>query len=137
MPIIRHRYTKLEANLSKTNQAKVEINSSIRFTDVVRQETMKGDSSDGYLVSYDFKTSYGSDGSVVHIVGDVLYIAAKKEAREIEDTWEKEKVLPQATVLVLGNYCLMRAQMKAIGLANDLEIQSPVRLPAFEAKSKE
>lgn len=137
MPIIRHRYTKLDAELSKSNQPKVEINSSIRFVDLVRQETMEGDASDGFLVSYEFKTAYGNGGSHVHVSGEVLYIAPKKESQEIEESWEKDKALPETTVLVLGNYCLMRAQMKAIDLANDLEIQSPVRLPAFEAQSKE
>ena len=134
MPIIRHRYTKIEASSPEPVTGKFEINSAINFTELDKQKTMSGDASSGFTITYDFSTKYNKDKASVRVKGEVLYVAPKKEADEIESTWKEKKVLPEQTVLQVGNFCLMKAQMKAIELANGVDLQAPVRLPKFQPK---
>lgn len=134
MPIIRHKYTKLQSEWPKPMQGNLKINSNINFVDMREEPNISGESGTGYTIVYDFKTTYGDESATVNVRGELLYAAPKDEAKEMADLWKEKKILPERTVLQVGNFCLMRAQMKAIQLANDLDLQSPVQLPKFEAK---
>ena len=134
MPIIRHKYTTLSGVWDKPFTGNLKINSGINFVDLREEPSISGESGTGYTIVYEFTTKYGDDAATIKIAGELLYAAPKDEAKELADHWKEKKLLPEKTVLQVGNYCLLRAQMQAIAIANDLGLQSPVQLPTFEAK---
>ena len=134
MPIMRHTYTTLNARVTGQLKGKFPINSGVTFDDVREEPNISGDATRGFSILYGFTTKYGEDLAQVEVKGEVLYVAPKEEGEAILKEWKESKRLPEKNVLEVGNYCLMRAQMKAIELANDLNLQSPVQLPKFEAK---
>jgi D-serine deaminase-like pyridoxal phosphate-dependent protein len=135
MPIIRHSYTTISAEQKAPLKGQFKINSGITFVDLKEDSNVTGDSGQGFTIVYDFTTKYGETSAQDQRPRRGLLRSSNRRSQTDHRAVERQEAsCPEKTVLQVGNYCLMKAQMKAIELANDLNLQSPVQLPKFEAK---
>ena len=136
MPIIRHTTRLLNAEVREKLPLKLHVKNDITIRSVERTEGRSSDESVTFHMSYEFKATYNETVAEITIQGETVYVTSSETAEEIEKSWEERKALPEKVMLEVGNFCLMKAQMQAVMLANELDIQSPVRLPQIEPRKK-
>ncbi len=134
MSIVKHQTLKLYGEIKEQISLPVEVKNNIVITKVEEDELFKSKDSKALKIYYDFKSLYNNTQVEIEVKGLILYLKKEDEAKEILDYYNKNNLLPENVMLEVGNFALIKAQLLAISIAKDLEIQSPVMLPRMEKK---
>ena len=138
MPIIRHEMYKLHCEIKERLPTKMNVKNNISITDCKKDDTIKaGDSASTFVIDYTFTTDYAEGKGLIETKGKIFYLADSETAKELETMWEEKKMLTERVMLEAGNFGLLKSQMQAVLLANEMGIQSPVRMPLMEPKPEE
>lgn len=135
MPIVKHQTIKICGEVKEITPP-VEVKNNIVITKVEEDSVFKSKDSKALKIHYDFKSHYNNDQVLLEVKGIIIYLVPNEEAEEILNYYKEKNLLPEDTMLEVGNFALFKAQMIAISLAKDLEIQSPVLLPRMEKKEE-
>ncbi len=134
MSIVKHQTTKICGEIKNTITPPVEVKNNITITKVEEDSLFKSKESKALKIHYTFTSKYNNEQVVLEVKGFIIYLKNNKEAEEILSYYKEKNLLPEDVMLEVGNFALFKAQMLAISLAKDLEIQSPVLLPRMEKK---
>lgn len=136
MPIVRHEMYKLSCEIKERLPTQMQVKNNISITECKQDPTIKTPDATTFVIEYVFTTDYADKKGMIEIKGKIYYIADSKTATELEDIWKKEKTLSEKVMLEVGNFGLMKSQMQAVLLANEMGLQSPIRLPLMEPKKE-
>ncbi|MFT4309966.1 MAG: hypothetical protein ACMXYL_05790 [Candidatus Woesearchaeota archaeon] len=137
MPIVRHEMYKLSCEIKERLPPQMHVKNNISITGCNKDPSIKTPDATTFVIEYVFTTDYAEGKGSIEIKGKLYYIADSKTAEEITKSWEETKMLPEKVMLEVGNFGLMKSQMQAVLLANEMGLQSPVRMPLMEPKKKE
>jgi len=135
MPIVRSETTYLHAEAIKSMPRNLEIRNNISIDDVEKSTIIEN--SNALKISFNFSSDYNQKSAYLQVKGYVIFIDSSENIEKIEAEWKKNNQLTQEVMLEVGNFALMKSQMQSILLAHELGLQSPVKLPALQAKSEE
>ena len=138
MSIIGFTYTGISAEKTKDIDKKVGIRNNISIKDISEHKIPFTSTDDkSFKVSFEFLTEYSPDFGNIKIDSELFIVRPKKEANEILDEWKKNKKLRQDLVPSYFNFILRKCNLKAMILAEDLNLPSPYPLPkATPAETK-
>ena len=85
-------------------------------------------------VEFDFSSTYEPDLGNISIYANVLSLETKEEAEKILKEWKDKKKLPEPFMRQTFNFMLRRCNIKALVLAEDLNLPSPIQLPKLQSK---
>ena len=134
MTIVGVHITKVNAerNMKSTAQ-KVGINNNISVKEVHEHDFNLGDTSQkGVRFSFIFNCKYTPDIGTIDLEGDVLFLGSEDETKKILDDWKQHKRVHGEYVENILNSALMRSNIQAIKLSQDMGLPSPVPLPRVE-----
>ncbi|MBW3018075.1 hypothetical protein KY325_02880, partial [Candidatus Woesearchaeota archaeon] len=87
-------------------------------------------------VDFQFVSEYLPDLGNITIDSSIIALRPVSEITQIIKDWKGNKQLPSDLIEQLFSYVLRRCNIKAIMLAEDLNLPSPVPLPRVETRPK-
>ena len=137
MPIVSVHLKEIIANKKVESVGNVEINNKVGESAVTERD-MPGIGQKGLSIEFRYLTEYKKDGELVaeiKMAGEVLYIG--EDCKLILDTWKKDGVLPEDQHVQIVNTIFRRCAIKALVLAEDLQLPPPIGLPFAKKNPKE
>ncbi len=129
MEVVGHFLKSISCEREETLGGELNINNKITVTNI-EEEELKAIRKKALKVSYEFESRYISGKKKVaeiRITGHIFVLT--KDASKILKKWKKEKKLEENYNAFFLNVAMRRCLVKAISLAEDIGIPSPVPLP--------
>ncbi|MBU3904739.1 MAG: hypothetical protein KJ906_01155 [Nanoarchaeota archaeon] len=129
MPVLSIQLKEIVANKKSDAGGNVEINNKVGESDV-KERNMPNLGQKGLAIEFRYLTEYKKEEEIVaeiKMTGEVLYIG--EDCKLILDTWKKDGVLPEDQHVQIVNTIFRRCAIKALVLAEDLQLPPPIGLP--------
>lgn len=104
----------------------VSISSNLTLTDAY------GSNNNNIFIEFVFCCNYTPNVCSLKIEGVFIYDGPEKE--EILNEWKEKKRLDTGRFLFIHNAILYRCFVEAVGVSNDINVPSPVSMPAVSPK---
>ena len=137
MQIIGFNIEKIEAEKNSQNNIKdlkVKYNANIKS--ITLEEINIGKKQEILKVNFEFKVEYDPDIGKIFFAGHILIMEDPKKARSIAENWNKEKDTYSDFSLQMVNIILLRANIKALIIANEVNLPPHIPLPRVMQQSK-
>ena len=127
MAIVGFTFTKFGVEKKPLISKEVKIANDLQLGKV---EFVKRAEQGGEVVKFNFtyKVSYGDIGNI-DLEGYLLYADAVDKLRKLVDAWEKEKMVPVILLQQVLNAILLKCNIKALELAQEVGLPPHFELP--------
>ncbi len=130
MSIVGFNYTSISAQKTKDIDKKVGIRNNIVVKNVAEHKLPFSNPEDKALkISFEFKSEYSPNFGSIDILSDIFVVKSKTEFARILNEWKKDKRLPADLVPQYFSFILRKCNLKAMNLAEDLNLPSPYPMP--------
>ncbi|MEK6932974.1 MAG: hypothetical protein AABW56_04245 [Nanoarchaeota archaeon] len=138
MPFIGFSFDKIEATKDVEEiKGNINIKHSLNIKDVKIHEVTMDKKQDVLKFIFEFKLNYEPKVGNINLLGNMLYLEDKKKINEILANWKKNKKLPNEVMQGLFNTVLTKSNIKALDLAQDINLPPHLPMPKITAVSKE
>ncbi len=141
MQVIGLNFTKILAEKSGSFR-KSSINTNIEFTELEKTEFDILKDSEALKISFRYSITFSTsehkeaeDGKIL-FEGAITLAVSKEEAKSLKKSWKK-KQLPNNIRIPLFNLILRKCTPKAMYLADEIDLPSPVPLPKIKPKTEQ
>jgi len=136
MPILDFRFTKIKAeNSLKQIKEGVQVDMKVNFIDVEEFPKIKDSPTSALKVGFEFNLDYKGYGDI-NVMGFVVYGDENKKIKKIVDSWKKDKQLEKEISTLLMNNILVKTNVKALTLAQDINLPLHLRMPTLPLNQK-
>ncbi|MBU2589189.1 MAG: hypothetical protein KKA65_01415 [Nanoarchaeota archaeon] len=132
MSIVGLGFDKLLVDKKRPVQAPLKINSNLVVTSLEKVEGKNP----LLKFNYEFKLNYDPKIAEVIVGGHVLYTDKEKILDNILKEWKKNKKVDPDLVKQIINVAIIRSNMKAIMLAEQVSLPPHIRFPVVAGKGK-
>lgn len=132
MTVISFTFDKYNVERKKQLEVPINVENGMNITDV-REENIplsNGNKETVLRFHYEYKVDYKPNQAIIEIAGHLIYLPPKGDSKEILATWQKEKKLDKEIMQQVMNNILLRCQVKALALGQDLNLPPHIRLPS-------
>ncbi len=138
MPFIGFNFDKIEA-LKNVDEIKgnVNVKNALNILDVKLQEVTVDKKQEVLKFIFEFKLDYEPKIGSISLTGNMMYLDDQKKLKEIIQGWKKDKKLPPDIMKGLFNTVLIKANIKALNLAQDINLPPHLPLPKLQQQSKD
>tara|TARA_Y100000310_G_C20362254_1_gene659543 strand:+ start:254 stop:712 length:459 start_codon:yes stop_codon:yes gene_type:complete len=136
MPIVGFNFDKLLVDKKSTLKAPIKVDTGMKIMDVKKEEIEVVGKKE-YIIKFDyqFNVNYNKNQAEVIIAGHLLLAEDQKTINEIYDKWQKDKKMePKVTQAVMNNV-LMRCNIKALLLTQEVNLPPHIRLPLVQPQA--
>lgn len=138
MPIIGFNLTKVNGQKTGSVGGKVNITQDVKITKIEEDKQTISAPGDMVRFHFEFLTNYAPEVGSITLNGNMLYLGETKEVKEILKAWEKDKKIENEELLLsLMNTVMTKGTVKALSLAEELNLPPNIQLPKVRAKPKE
>lgn len=139
MPILGFNITKLSAEKTNEVNQKIDISSDLKVLKVSEDKVMLDKAQTALKFEFEFLVKYSPEIGTISLKGHALYLEGEQKAKEIMESWKKNKALEPKLMENLFNSILVRCNIKALLLSQEVALPPHVRLPIVvsEKESKE
>jgi len=134
MAITGLNFTKLSVDKTQPVKAPLKINSGLSVKKLEKADIpdAKGD----LTLRFDFEYNLKYDPKIAEMIiqGNVLYTGKEKEMQAILKEWKKNKKVDPNLVKAVINVALVRCNMKAIMLAEQVSLPPHIRFQTISSK---
>ena len=135
MPIIGFNFDKLYVEKMKPIEPPLNINTNVAIKDVVEEKTALSSKDDTVLrVNFLFSLQYDPKLADLQIAGHVHYLEKKKQAEKLIADWKKSKKMSNDLSKMLINTILLKCNIKALQISQDVNLPPHIRLPLVQSK---
>lgn len=135
MSVIGFNFTKIKAEKRSKPKGKINIKNNVSIKEVKGEEVpMSTDDREGVRVSFEFVSQFDPDIGNIQLNADVLLLENADKKKALMDTWKEKKNIPTEFVEPLFNLVLRRCNVKALVLAEDLRLPSPIQMGKVKVK---
>ena len=139
MPVVSFKFDKILVERKKELEAPIKVNIDTKIVDIKQEDVPLAGGAKQLVLRffYDYIVEYAPNQAEIKMQGNLVYYEPKAELDEVMKEWKKsKKISPKVTRAVLNNV-LMRCQIKALVLAQDVNLPPHIRLPLLTASKKE
>ncbi len=139
MPILSFNFDKIstERKAAKLPQ-KVDISHNLNIKDIKFDEIKFTDGSEKVLrFDFDFTIKYEPNIGETFIGGHLLFTDEKKKLDDIQKLWKKDKKLSSDVTMAVFNSILVKSNLKALQITQDVNLPPHVNLPMVRPINKE
>jgi hypothetical protein len=137
MPIIGFNFDKLYVEKMKPIEPPLNINTNVAIKDVTEEKTALSGKDDKVLrFNFEFGLEYDPKLADLKIAGHIHYLEKKKEADKLVADWKKSKKLEGDTGKAIINTILLKCNIKALQISQDVNLPPHLRLPIVQAKPR-
>ena len=137
MTVIGISLRKIEAKVEEIDKlpANISVNSIPVIKSVKERDVEVMGLKKALVIGFEFNTDYEPKIGSIKMEGDVLYHSA--DQKKVEDSWKKEKKLPEDAAVEILNSIFRRCLLKVMNLAEDLQLPPPLRFPSVVKGAQE
>lgn len=136
MPIVGFNFTTIHSEKKKAIKGKVQIKSNVNISDVKEEKLPTGKTkTDGLRFDFNFNLDYNPEIGNINLKGFIYYMDDPKVLKDIMTNWKKKKIIPKEVTEQIINTILYRASIKAISLAEDINLPPHIRMPIIAPSS--
>jgi hypothetical protein len=141
MQLVGFNFTKISAK----RELKIENysqNTNIEFLDLEKEKIDLLKDLDAIKLTFKYSVDYTHSGekekpcAELNFEGHIVFALSKKESSDLLKSWRKKQIPPNVQI-PLFNLILKKCSPKAVYLADELNMPSPVPLPKITPKPKE
>ncbi len=138
MRIIGFNFETIKAERIATKDIeKVNVKHKVDLKDI-KQDTVKiGKKQNIIKASFKFSVKYEPEVGNIEIHGNILLNDEEKKINEVLENWKKNKKLDKESTMVVMNTILMRSNIKALTMAQDVNLPPHIPLPKITPEVKE
>jgi len=115
----------------------IKINTNIDIPEIVEADPKGFPTKDKILgIKFSFTVNYEPDFAKVSLEGGLLFAGKEEKTKEILKEWEN-KNMPDDFKVLLFNFILRKANVKALQLEEELNLPLHVALPSLKKKAKD
>lgn len=129
MAILNFGFTKIHVEKTKKTTKQVNIQSGLNIKDVKQSDVVKDGNQTAFSIQFAFETKYNPEIGSILMEGDLLYLAGKELAEDIEKSWKEHKTLPQTIAVHVFNKVLHHCNVEALLLSREINLPSPIQMP--------
>lgn len=130
MSIVGFNFSKIHAEKNEGVRGKINIRNNITVKDVSSQElAFGGNDSKGLRIGFEYVSDYEPKLGRITIESNVISMLPAKNVEGIVSGWKKTKELPDELMRSMFGFVMRKSSVKAINLAEDLGLPSPVPMP--------
>ena len=131
MPIVGFNFLKMSAekNNSAAIQEKVNINNDISIKDVEESSLGKNKA---IRMTYFFRSNYNPDLGKIELEGEVFFADKEKVMKEVMNSWEKNKKVPEDIMMDVLDFLLMKCNTQSIIISKDFNLPPPIPFPKVD-----
>src|SRR3989344_690947 len=135
MPIIGFNLDKILVERKKNIGGSIKVKNDVNIKSINEQEVSIGSKKEKVLkFNFEFSSEYQPDIANISINGHILFIDDTNRQKKILESWKKDKnILPEVVELII-NTALIRCNIKALSLSQDLNLPPNIRLPSIRRK---
>lgn len=138
MTIVSFNFLSMNAEKKNAIKGKVNINNNVTIKDVEEKDLSLGVNKQQSLrFIFEFISKYDPNVGSITLTGDVLFIEEAKKIKEILDGWKKNKKLPKEVTSKVLNTILLKCNVQALILSEQLNLPPPIPLPKIQIKDTE
>ncbi len=138
MSIIGFNFTKISAERNENVQGQVNIKNNLAIKGIEKQDiSIASKDQISLKASFEFSSKLEPNMGSITILANVLMLETKDEGQKILDEWEKKKKLDEEFMKQTFTFMLRRCTIKALLLAEDLNLPSPLPLPQVQVGQRE
>jgi hypothetical protein len=134
MQIVGFNFDSLSASRLVKKIEKVNVKHNVNLVSINKDEVDLGRKQPVLKVNFEFTVKYDPDIGNIKIAGSLLVTDQQKELDKIFDNWEKEKKLTQEQTTMLINSVLVKSNIKALNLSQDVNLPPHIPLPKITPK---
>ncbi len=133
MPIVGFGLTKIIAEKTGAIKGKVDIRNNVSVKDVTSADISLGkDTGNAAKFIFEFTSSYEPGIGRILLEGEVLFMDDPARIREMQESWKKDKKLPQDVMAPVLNSILNKCNVQALILSQDINLPPPIPLPKVQ-----
>jgi hypothetical protein len=137
MRIIGFHFTKVSIERLKESKESLKISTEIDVPEIKQIKTDVLKTKEGILESkFTYKVKYDPDFAELEFKGLVLIAVDSKTAKEVLKGW-KNKKMPEDFRMLLFNFILRKANLKALELEDELNLPPHIPLPSLKKGEEE
>lgn len=131
--IIGFGFTKVTAERKEAAKGKIDVNNNISIKNVEESDISLGkDNQKALNFTFEFTSTYEPSIGNISIEGEVIYMDEQKKAKEILNSWKKEKKLQKELMVGLLNTILAKCNVQALILSQEVNLPSPIPMPKVQ-----
>ena len=135
MTILGFNFTKIEAEKKAGVKGKININNNVTIKDIGEIDFSIGKQKQNALkFVFQFVSSYEPGLGKIQFEGEILYLGDDKKNKEILANWKEDKKVPKDIMANMLNTILVKCNVQALIISQDLNLPPPIPLPKVEAK---
>lgn len=137
MAILNFGFTKIHVEKYKKPSKQVNVKSGLNIKDVKESTVAKGTEQKAFSIQFAFEASYQPSVGTIDLAGELLYLADKKQADEIESTWKEKKTLPKDLAYKVFNKILHHCNVEALILSKEIDLPPPMQMPKIKEQNQQ
>lgn len=115
----------------------VQVKNNMSIKNVEEQQLIMGEKKESVLkFSFEFSSVYSPKIGKVAIDGHILFLQDKADVKKIMTGWKKNKNIPNDIATMILNAVLMKCNVKALILSQEVNLPPHIRLPTISPKAK-
>ena len=139
MPIVGFNYNKIDVEkkeLSLKDKSKnMQVKSNVNINEVKEQKLPTGkEKNEGLRIDFTFTLQYDPDLGHINLQGFIFYLDDAKVMKTIYKEWEKDKQLPQEVMGEIINMVLLKSNIKALYLSQEVNLPPHIQMPRVVPK---
>nr|MBI4156795.1 hypothetical protein [Candidatus Woesearchaeota archaeon] len=136
MPIVGFNFERILAEKKSPINKELRIKPNVVIKDVkIEEANLGGDKKQKLLkILFEYQADYQPKIGNIEISGNLLYTGPQKEIEKIVDKWKKDKKMNDDIILQFLNTVLLRCNIKALSLSQEVNLPPQLRLPTINKK---
>jgi len=136
MAIVGFNFEKMTVERLNPIKGNLSVKNDMSIKSIEEEGVLIGERGEKALkFTFEFSAKYEPDVGHIILIGHVLYMDDPKEMKKIITKWKKDKDMPQKVASQVLNTALIRSNIKALHLAQDMNLPPHIRLPTISPKS--
>ena len=139
MPVIGFNFDKFHVERKKPLEAPIKVDSGMKIVDVKKEELDMGSNKKETVLrfEYEFAVRYDPKQAEILIEGHLLYLEPPDQVEKVYTEWQKTKKFRADLTQTVMNNVLLRCNIKALLLGQELGLPPHIRLPMIQQGGKE
>lgn len=136
MPIVGFNFTNMQAKKASLINKQIKIISNCSITNLKEEKLPTGKTkTDGLRFEFKFHIKYEPKFGEILLEGYIFYMEDPKILKGIMSQWKKDKSLSKDIMTLIINTILLRSTVRALNLAQTINLPPHIPLPAVSPKA--
>lgn len=136
--IVGFNLSKISAERSEGAKGKVSVNNNVNIKDIEETNIALGKQKQSALkFIFEFTSKYEPSIGSINFEGDVLYVDDAKATKEVLVKWKDGKKLNKEIMTLIINTILVKCNVQALILSQQINLPPPIPLPKVNVMQKE